>query len=272
MEFVVYKEAKLSYQKIGKGENVFVLFHGYGQDSSVFSSWVENLDQNLHTFYLIDIFFHGQSEWDDNYKLDDDFWLKIFLRFVEQNNLKNFTLFGYSLGAKFALATYEVMPTRIKYIYLVAPDGFNSSFWYTLLTANVFTLKIFKLCLNNWSFFKKLISYFARLGFVSKSLRIFVESNLDTAEKRVRIFKTWSVFRFLTFNVKELSQQIRKHYTSMEIYLGTKDEIIKKKNLNDFLAKSKRYELIEIDANHQTILKMAINEIVKRGLVKETFK
>ena len=262
MESVIYNGAKLSYIKYGNGDEVMILFHGYGQDSSVFEKMATHLGDK-YTFYAIDIFYHGESEWHSKEKLEHDFWLKLFLRFIEKNDLKTFSVFGYSLGAKFAMLTYAVMPSRIQQIYLVAPDGFSYSFWYNVLTKNELSLFVFKLMLDNWNFFKKIVFAANKIKLISNPLFRFVCYNLDTSEKRKKLYDVWATFRFINLPINDLSMLIRKRYTPLTVFLGKKDEIIDAKSVQNFLDKSKRYHLLSIETNHNQILNLALFEILK---------
>lgn len=268
MESVIYNGAKLSYIKYGNGDEVMILFHGYGQDSSVFEKMATHLGDK-YTFYAIDIFYHGESEWHSKEKLEHDFWLKLFLRFIEKNDLKTFSVFGYSLGAKFAMLTYAVMPSRIQQIYLVAPDGFSYSFWYNVLTKNELSLFVFKLMLANWNLFKKIIGIVSKLKFVSVPLYRFVCFNLESKSKRDLLFKVWSTFRYIKLPISELAMLIRKRHTSLTVYIGKNDEIIKAKSIYQFLEKSKKYDLVELDANHSQILKLSIEDFKSKIKVFE---
>lgn len=268
MESVIYNEAKLSYIKYGIGDEVMILFHGYGQDSAVFEKMATHLGDK-YTFYAIDIFYHGESEWHSKEKLDHDFWLKLFLRFIEKNDLKTFSVFGYSLGAKFAMLTYAVMPSRIQQIYLVAPDGFTYSFWYNVMTKNELSLFVFKLILANWNLLKKIVGFVSKLKFISVPLYRFVCFNLESESKRDLLFKVWSTFRYIKLPISELAMLIRKRHTSLTVYIGKNDEIIKAKSIYQFLEKSKKYDLVELDANHSQILKLSIEDFKSKIKVFE---
>jgi pimeloyl-ACP methyl ester carboxylesterase len=262
METVSYKGAALSYKKIGRGESVLVMFYGYGQNSTVFDSFVEGL-HNSHTIYIIDLFFHGNSQWDEEEHLTSDFWLRLFLSFIEKNNIAKFELIGFSLGSKFALLTYETMPTRVNAMYLIAPDGFHESFWYKFFTSNRFTLKLFKFILDQWAAFR-FIPYLAyKTGLLTKEIYRFVSVNLDTSSKRMRVYQIWRVFKYIHLPLQDLATQVRKHYTPLVVFIGKHDHIIKEKYIKSFCTKTKRAEIIYLDTNHQTVLSQALIEIKK---------
>ena len=261
---ILFNGVVLSYKKIGQGSNITLMFYGYGQDSDVFDEFVrEHLD--THTFYIIDLFFHGNSKWNDSEQLTNDFWLKLLLRFIEKNNLTKFDVIGYSLGAKLALVTYEAVPTRVNSLTLIAPDGFGGSFLYDFFVLNKFTLLIFKFVLDKWKFFRAIPYLLFKLGIVSKTLYRYVILNLDNFNKRERLFNTWNVFRDIKVFQSELALQFRKHQTCLTVYLSIKDELVKSKNVKDFLVKVKKYELIESNVSHILLLTKSLNEILNKN-------
>jgi len=262
MEQIEHCGAILAYKKIGEGENVVILFYGYAQNNAVFDALTAGLLES-HTFYIVDLFFHGKSVWKSNEKLNNFFWLSLFMKFIEQTKLKSFDLIGYSLGGKFALLTYEGMPTRVKSIYLIAPDGLYEDFWNTLFTSNKLMLRVLKFTLSKWSFFRLLPYISFKIGLISKNVYSFVLINLDTKAKREMLYNCWSVFKDIKLPLTDLSTQIRKHYTSVNIYLGKQDEIIKEKHLKWFCTKAKRVQLTVLEANHYSILNESLKVIKK---------
>ena len=259
MDCIDFKGVVLSYKKIGVGDKVIIMFHGYGQDSSVWEKHA-TLIGDTYTSYLIDIFYHGKSRWNTELQLNQDFWLHLFLRFIEKNKLSTFELIGYSLGAKFVLLTYLTFPSRIEKIQLIAPDGFGSSIWYDLMTLNKFTLLIFKFLLNNWQFFRLFPVFFYKCRLMSRSLFLFVLRNMDSDQKRITLFNVWSTFRFIHFSISDLSQLIRKRKTPLIVFVGINDEIIKTRKILRFLKKCKQYEFFEIKADHATVFNRVLKD------------
>lgn len=103
----------LHYSK--NGNRPLLMFHGYGQDASVFKH-IEG--------YSIELFFHGNSIWNKGEEpLEKSEWKDIIDEFLNKNNITTFSVLGFSMGGKFALATLEAFPGRVKEIILLAPDG-----------------------------------------------------------------------------------------------------------------------------------------------------
>src|SRR4030043_232029 len=105
--FVHYKGSKLHYIKAGKGNHPLVFFHGFGQDHTIYVPILQSLAAD-YEIYVFDLYFHGKSEWaGEERPLEKDEWKATFRLFLDYYPIDSFSIVGFSLGAKFALATLE---------------------------------------------------------------------------------------------------------------------------------------------------------------------
>src|SRR5688500_16753590 len=133
-KFIDYNGSRLHYAKTGNGDKHLLVFHGFGQDMNVFEFLANSLSRH-YTFYVFDLYFHGKSYWANGEQtLTKGEWKEIMKIFFSQNQIGNFSVAAFSLGGKFALATLESFPDKTKEIFLIAPDGIKTSFWYNLAT------------------------------------------------------------------------------------------------------------------------------------------
>jgi len=123
---IVYLNSELFYFKEGAGNKTILLFHGFGQDHRAFESWNESL-KNEYTIYTFDLFFHGNSRWQNNRALEKEDWKKVLQLFFDREKIEDFEIAGFSIGTKFVLAAMELFPDRVKRIILIAPDGISAN-------------------------------------------------------------------------------------------------------------------------------------------------
>jgi pimeloyl-ACP methyl ester carboxylesterase len=235
----------LHYIRSGTGEKIMLTFHGYGQDNNVFTNY------KGYTFYHIDLFFHGKSAWNNGEEpLKKVEWRSIIEQVLVQNNIQSFSLLGFSMGGRFALATLEAFPHRVKEIILVAPDGIKTNTWYTLATYPIVLRRFFKSMINNYSRFLRIARAAKRLGLIDKSVLRFVETQMDSEEKRKRVYYSWVVFRHLKFDIDSIKKIIRKNGIDLRVVVGRYDKIIKAKDMKRLTSK------VEIlDAGHNDIIR-----------------
>lgn len=231
------------------------MFHGYGQDASVFKH-IEG--------YSIELFFHGNSIWNKGEEpLEKSEWKDIIDEFLNKNNITTFSVLGFSMGGKFALATLEAFPGRVKEIILLAPDGVQTSFWYSLATYPTAFRKLFKSMISNHSRFLKIAKASRQLGLIDKGVLRFVETQMDSEEKRKRVYHSWVVFRHLKFDLDLISSLINQYKIKVQIFAGRYDKIIKPDGLKRLTSRISNCEFRILDAGHNDLVRKAIDYLPK---------
>ncbi|MDN5199846.1 alpha/beta hydrolase [Fulvivirgaceae bacterium BMA10] len=251
--------AELHYQVMGKGNEALLAFHGFGQNSSHFSGF-SNIVQGEYTVYSFDLFFHGMSNWPEKgTSLEKEQWKHLIINFLIKNKIEKFSLIGYSLGAKFVLATLEAFPDRIKQITLIAPDGIKTNFWYSLATYPVILRYWFKSFIKNPSPFFLFLKFMRALGFVDKGIARFASRQMDTEDKRKRVYLSWVIFRHLKFNMSDISGLINRQSVKLEMFLGKYDKIMTERNMARLLNKVEKYQLHILETGHNTLINDVAN-------------
>ncbi|MEJ0032227.1 MAG: alpha/beta fold hydrolase [Bacteroidota bacterium] len=204
-----------------------------------------------YTFYHIDLFFHGKSVWSKGEEpLEKDEWKKIIDYILQKENIHSFSLLGFSMGGKFALATLEAFPDRVNEIILLAPDGIKTSSWYSLATYPIAFRKLFKSMIENHSRFLRIATTAKKLGLIDKGVLRFVETQMDTEEKRKRVYYSWVVFRHVDVDIDKIKKIIHDNNIKLRLIVGRYDKIIKAENMKRLTSK------IEIlDAGHNDLIK-----------------
>jgi len=233
----------------GQGNKIMLTFHGFGQDNRVFDDYQDE----GYTLYNIDLFFHGGSKWSKGEEpLEKSEWKQLIEAFLREKDIDTFSLLGFSMGGKFAIATLEAFPDRVKEIILLAPDGIKTSFWYSLATYPVAFRKFFKGMIGNHARFLSIAKASKKLGLIDKGVLRFVETQMDSEEKRERVYYSWVVFRHLTFDIKKIAAMILQHNITIRLYVGKYDKIITAKNMKRLTS---NVQIIE--AGHNDIIRKA---------------
>jgi len=258
-----YKNSTLSYQKSGHGEKILLLFHGFGQHHHAFASLTENL-QSQYTLYAFDLFFHGNSQWNEGEQtLEKEMWKEMMVQFINEHAIKKFSVLGFSMGGKFALACLELFPTQVAHIYLLAPDGIKTNFWYTLATYPFLMRKFFKSMILKPGRLHAITSILHRLRLMDHRLLRFAESQMDKPEKRNRVYYSWVVFRHLKFDMKKMAGEMERHAIKLTLIIGKHDKIITKQNMQPLLRHLHNYELDMLDTGHHGVIAGSIPLLAK---------
>lgn len=255
MQTLDYKNSKLSYKKSGHGSQVLLAFHGFGQDHRAYDVLAEALKEQ-YTIYAFDLYFHGRSEWHEGETpLEKKYLKEIIEKFLTENAIQTFSVTGFSLGCRFALAIVEAFTERIEKVFLLAPDGIKTSFWFTLSTYPVLLRKFFKSMIHHPARFKVIVNTLHEVKVMDKGLLKFAEHQMNTEEKRRRVYYSWVVFRHLKFNRNKLIELIRSKNLPVTIVAGIHDRVITPTSMKRFTKKIPHVVFTILDSGHTALLK-----------------
>ena len=255
--FVDFQNTRLHYATAGSGPVPLLVFHGFGQDHQAFESWALSLEKEYRLF-VFDLYFHGHSIWPGYGPLEKSAWKLIIGKFLEQEKISLFEVAGFSLGGKFALATLEIFPEKIIKIVLLAPDGIKTSLWYSLATYPIAIRNLFKSMILLPGRFYTMVKFLRSIGLVNKGMMRFAESQMDTEEKRKRVYDVWVCFRHLHFDIHYLVTILNQFQIPLLLIIGKYDKVIPVKNMDHLLKglHQKKFEIIE--SGHNDLVEKAM--------------
>jgi pimeloyl-ACP methyl ester carboxylesterase len=252
--FFHYRRSTLHFTSFGTGPKTLLMFHGFGQDNNIYHALARILSHQ-YTLFVFDLYFHGQSVWGhDEAPLEKNHWKETIEEFLKENNIQFFSLAGFSLGGKFVLATVEALPHRTKEIILLAPDGIKTSFWYSLATYPFLFRKIFKSMIYQPNRFLSLTRTLNKLGLIDKSVIKFAEFQMNSVEKRSRVYYSWVVFRHLHFDLGRIAELINQNKIPTTVVVGQYDKVIKPKAMEGFLKKLHHYRFETPEVGHTGLI------------------
>lgn len=258
-EFFDYKKVKLHFHKYGEGKKTILAFHGYGQDYRSWERFGTVFGPN-YTIIAIDLFFHGHSVWPHNDEpLTKEFWKEIIDSFLKQHGIERFSLAAFSMGGKTAFATLESFAERIDKVWLFAPDGIKLNIWYKLATYSAPLRKYFRHTIKEPGFFFNIATKLKKRGLLAKSLMKFVMEQMDTPQKRQKVYYSWMVYRPFKFNLNKISSLLNHNRIKLIIYIGRHDRVIALNNIYSFIQKVKKYELHVLDSGHNKLFEHIVH-------------
>ncbi|MFT2008379.1 alpha/beta fold hydrolase [Pontibacter sp. 13R65] len=272
MPFLYLHKSRLHYRVLGRGSKVMLAFHGYGQTSAYFLPMEQALGEE-YTIFAFDLFFHGKSSLQKNLvPLSKEHLRDLMLQLLAQEGVQSFSLMGYSMGGKFALALVEQMPERVKDLHLIAPDGIQTNFWYNMATYPGWMQQLFKRTVLKPTPFFRFLKLMHRLKLVGKGLLRFARHQMDTRQRRLRVYRSWIGFKHLQFDIQDIISNINRHHLPVTVYLGQFDKVIAPKRFETFVEALDQGRLEMLQTGHTHLLQEVAKLLQQRrqGLVSET--
>ncbi|EMR02787.1 alpha/beta fold hydrolase [Cesiribacter andamanensis] len=273
--FFEFEGAKLHWWRWGMGPKSLLAFHGFGQHGQYFSPFARVLGSQ-YSVWSFDLFFHGQSVWPEpNQPLTPALWHRLIRAFLEQQGIGRFELAGYSMGGKFVLATLEAAAPQIDRMYLIAPDGIRTSFWYSMATYPIWARTFFRSLVDKPEPFYKLISGLERYKLMDKGILRFADWHMSNPDKRRKVYNSWTVFSPLRFNMRRIADLLVEQQIALEMYLGRYDRIMTPQGMQSLLRHLPHYRLEVLNTGHNGLIEAVarlIEEELRRGTRQQNYE
>lgn len=120
---VLFKNSILHYKISGKGKYL-MLIHGFGEDWRVWENQIEALSK-YYTLILPDIFGSGDSDLLECENLTIDLYAEGLREIILAENIKQFSVFGHSMGGYIALAYLAQFPEDLSSIGLIHSTAYT---------------------------------------------------------------------------------------------------------------------------------------------------
>jgi pimeloyl-ACP methyl ester carboxylesterase len=245
---------------LGKGDNIFLAFHGYGQGYTVFEHFSKLMHES-HSIWCIDLAFHGENTGiDAQFQMDAAYVNQLVDEILRLTKKSQIGLLGYSIGGRIALSIASLVPNKISEILLFAPDGLPVSTSYYFLTQTWFGDFLFKRFVKNSGLAVSLIKFGKNLKLLSAKLAGYYLFEIDTLEKRKQLYSTWRAYRMAIPIKQNLLDWNKKG--EVTCVLGKHDSVIPfhktQKNLKRTLPDSR---VIVLEAGHNLLSEKAIKKL-----------
>ncbi len=244
---------------MGKGKEVLVAFHGYGERSSLFVPIARKIP-NRFTVYSVDLPMHGKSGWKGK-KIDGQLFSWIIREILKREEQLFCSLMGFSYGGRLALYLTEKVPHLIQNVYLIGPDGIMASGLYRLVQKVPDPLKrmTFRFLVN--AQMVRLARSFYKRGWINHHNFRFSEVNFASRQKRRRLLIYWMSMNQVDPKLERVKEKLCEHQISMRVFLGTHDEIIPSRAGRILTDDVGHVEVTFLNANHKKLNKVFFNRI-----------
>lgn len=244
-----------SYLDTETGDELWLTFHGYGQEAEVLHHFAKTLKPDARILSF-DLPLHGNTTIKKDKSLgigDVGELMGVAMREVGASRC---SLIGFSLGGKIVLEMVELTPGKIDRILLIAPDGLKTNPLYWLVTHTLLVRSLFRLVILFPQPFFAISRLLAASGLMNRKVDEFVRSQMGTREKREKVLKTWMTFKHIRPSLDQVRKRIWRYKIKPTLVFGTKDRVIHPKLAKKLSGENcKTAKLIMLDAGHNLTTK-----------------
>ncbi len=251
-KYIDIQGSKLAYVVFNpNAAKTIICFHGFGQGAKEYV-WLAKAHQQIRVI-AIDLFYHGESTLGKNKVLTFLDWKTFFDQLIIAEHINRFSVTGYSMGGRFALASFSLFPNKIDNIYLVAADGIITSKLFKVATSTALMRLVFKGMINSYPLFIRLSNVLTKMGVLNKGLQKFATLHMKNSSERLRIFNSWTSFRRLKLTPPDIAEISNKHSIKVFIRLGTYDRVIPVSRIEPKLIKNEWLDYKPLEITHHKL-------------------
>jgi pimeloyl-ACP methyl ester carboxylesterase len=238
----------------GSNKPVLLLFHGFGQQEKQLFALANQLEET-YCCYCLTLPYHGKgSRWKDHAPISKEALANWYKAFLQSINCTKASLFGFSIGARFALSLTLQAPQQVTALYLAAPDGIAFQPVYSLATGTQLGRSIFKYLVFKPKVLFGLIQLAHSLRLANSALLKFVFNQMNSRPKRWMVYQAWLQFRDLNIESSELAIVAKNNTIPISVALSKSDKIIEKRKLMHHFNKLNLNKFLLIDCSHSQLI------------------
>ena len=223
--FIYYKEFQWEYETLGSGTALMLAFHGFDRPSSDFKVFESSLGTEFKII-SINLFYHGKSSEPGPFvKFGFDDLKGMIKNILTQEKATQFSLMGYSLGGKIALACLQIFPKAIQNVYLFAPDGIRIRSFYKFLCRTSAGRALLDFSVRHPRPILKTLTASQKAGLLSEKLLKFAKYHLEDKARMKKVVEIWLIFRNIIPDISLIQKDINQNRINIHMFFGRYDSI-----------------------------------------------
>ena len=244
-----------SYLDSEIGDEIWLGFHGFGQEAEVVEHFLKTLRPNARILSF-DLPLHGKTLIENGGFIKTQELTALFNQVLAATNEKSCSVLGFSLGGKVALKMTELIPEKIDRLVLIAPDGLKVNPFYWFATNTLAGRSLFQLLIRFPHPFLGMSKLLASTRVMNPKIDEFARSQMGTRKKRQKVYNTWQIFKQTTPSLNDVRAKILQHKIKTTLIFGTRDRVIHPKLAKKLSGENgKTSEVIMIEAGHHLLTK-----------------
>lgn len=214
-----------AYTESGTGGALWVTFHGYGQSADVMERFMQHFRPEAQGVHF-DLLHHGETTTEQE-SITPSNLTNLLGKVMYEKGVDRCSLLAFSLGGKVALKLVELMPGKVERLVLIAPDGLKVNPLYRFTANTQLGGWLYGRVINDPKNLFTATNVLRKSRILHPKIEQFIHRQLDTREKRERVFNVWRAFRNITPDLSDIRSKIKRYNISTVLVFGRHDRIIR---------------------------------------------
>ncbi|MFA6262417.1 MAG: alpha/beta hydrolase [Bacteroidia bacterium] len=247
-----YEHSVVSYLRFGRGKQIMVAFHGYGQSGEAYLYFEPVLAERF-TVIAIDFFFHGESEWREGRDFTREDMRDIVFGIAAQEKLAahKFTVCSFSMGARMARSLVQTFPARIDRFVLLSPPTFAFNKFLNFSTNTPLGLALFRYFIRHNDVLLSWVKRLHQAKILNRAVYLFSSKFMVNRERLQRVFDTWYAQRKLRTNYAEFARLLDQHQIEVILISGINDAITPPAAMVRYVKRLHKHRIFLVEQKHQ---------------------
>lgn len=260
-----FRQHEIHFLKFGNGKEKLIALHGYGDNAELFLNTASVLAKK-YTVFAIDLPFHGKTNWNETDFFTPDDLAELIETLCETQKIKRFSLMGYSMGGKIAVALVPNFAKQMNSFFLIASSGLKMPFFYSLIeNTPVWLVKKSEVWIEEPKMLFLTLKTARKLKLISPFVHRFTQKLTNSTIRRQRLFNIWLILRHFNGKAKETQRFLNRFGIKTLLFFGKRDDIAPPSAAQDFAQKLDNCSLYMINANHN-IFNQDLNDNLRKAL------
>jgi pimeloyl-ACP methyl ester carboxylesterase len=224
-KFIKVGGTRWAYTESGTEGALWVTFHGYGQSADVMERFMLHFRPEARGVHF-DLPHHGETTTEQE-SISPSNLADLLGKVMHEKGVNRCSLLAFSLGGKVTLKLAELMPGKVERMILIAPDGLKVNPLYRFTANTRFGGWLYGRVINNPNNLFTAAGVLRMSRILHPKIEQFMHRQLDTREKRERVFNVWRTFRNITPDLNDIRSKIQRYNISTVMVFGKHDRIIR---------------------------------------------
>ena len=246
---------KWSYLDNEEGDEVWITFHGYAQESEVMQHFMKTFRPNARVLSF-DLPLHGNTTVKKRKPMGIADLGELQEKVLKETGAQKCSILGFSLGGKLVLKLVDLVPAKLDNVVLIAPDGLKTNPIYWFVTNTLIGRWIFQLIIVFPQPLLGMSKFLSLTRLMNPKIYDFISAQMRTRVKRQKVLDSWMMFRHIKTDLRRVRKQIRNYRIKLTLIFGKRDRVIHPKLAKKLSGENcKTAEVIMLDTGHNLTTK-----------------